>query len=84
MFGRFNVPLAASSIIFAMIAGGMQYFVLKTGPTLNTNPRMSIVQYVLPVMIMIFGLMAPTAITLYCQQSHFNPTEYLSIQNSLS
>lgn len=67
----FNVPLATSSIIFAMIAGGMQYLVLKTGPTLNTNPQMSIVQYILPVMIMIFGFMAPTAITLYWIVSSF-------------
>ena len=50
----FNVHLASSSIIFAVIAGGMQYVVLKTGPTLNTNPQMSIMQYILPVMIMIF------------------------------
>ncbi|MGN7478580.1 membrane protein insertase YidC [Solibacillus silvestris] len=67
----FNVPLATSSIIFAMIAGGMQYFVLKTGPTLNTNPQMSILHYILPVMIMIFGFMAPTAITLYWIVSSF-------------
>lgn len=67
----FNVPLATSSIIFAMIAGGMQYLVLKTGPTLNTNPQMSIAQYILPVMIMIFGFMAPTAITLYWIISSF-------------
>ncbi|MEK4387953.1 membrane protein insertase YidC [Solibacillus sp. FSL W7-1464] len=61
----FGVPLATSSIIFAMVAGGMQYLVLKTGPVLNTNPQMVIMQYILPVMIMIFGFMAPTAITLY-------------------
>ena len=67
----FNVPLANSSIMFAIIAGGMQYLVLKTGPTLNTNPQMSIVQYILPVMIIIFGFMAPTAITLYWIVSSF-------------
>lgn len=67
----FNVPLATSSIIFALLAGGMQYLVLKTGPALNTNPQMAIMHYILPVMIIIFGFMAPAAITLYWIVSSF-------------
>lgn len=70
----FNVSLATSSITFAIIAGGMQYLVIKTGPKLNSNPQMSIMQYILPVMIMIFGFMAPTAITLYWIVSSFIST----------
>ncbi len=67
----FTVPLTTSSILFAILAGGMQYLVLKTGPALNTNPQMTIMQYILPVMIMIFGFRAPTAITLYWIVSSF-------------
>lgn len=61
----FAISLAAPSIFFAIVAGVLQCFVLKTGPSLNTNPQMSMMQYVLPMMIIVFGLMAPTAITLY-------------------
>lgn len=67
----FGVSLATSNIIFAMVAGAMQYLVLKTGPSLNTNPQMPIMQYLLPIMIIVFGLMAPTAITLYWIVSSF-------------
>lgn len=67
----FGVSLATSNIIFAMVAGAMQYLVLKTGPSLNINPQMPIMQYLLPIMIIVFGLMAPTAITLYWIVSSF-------------
>lgn len=67
----FNVPLATSSIIFAILAGFMQYIVVKTGPTIKTNSQMSIMQYLLPIMIMIFGFIAPVAITLYWIISSF-------------
>ncbi len=67
----FNVPLATSSIIFAILAGVMQYIVVKTGPTLKANSQMSFMQYLLPIMIMIFGFIAPVAITLYWIISSF-------------
>lgn len=67
----FDISLATPSILFALLAGGLQYFVLKTGPSLNTNSQMMIIQYLLPIMIIVFGLMVPTAITLYWIVSSF-------------
>lgn len=67
----FAISLAAPSILFAILAGVLQYLVLKTGPSLNTNPQMMTMQYLLPIMIIVFGLMAPTAITLYWIISSF-------------
>lgn len=56
--------LAAPSIILAIIAGSMQFIVLRTGPAMD-NPQMKVMMYMMPFMIMIFGTFLPAALTLY-------------------
>jgi YidC/Oxa1 family membrane protein insertase len=57
-------PLAEPSIILAVIAGLMQFVVLMTGPAMD-NPQMKIMMYFMPVMIIGFGIILPSALTLY-------------------
>lgn len=57
-------PLAEPSIILAIIAGLMQFIVLRTGPSMD-NPQMKIMMYFMPVMIIGFGIVLPSALTLY-------------------
>lgn len=57
-------PLAEPSIILAIIAGLMQFVVLLTGPAMD-NPQMKIMMYFMPLMIIGFGVILPSALTLY-------------------
>ncbi|ANU26902.1 membrane protein insertase YidC [Planococcus versutus] len=57
-------PLAEPSIILAVVAGLMQFTVLRTGPAMD-NPQMRIMMYFMPVMIIGFGIVLPSALTLY-------------------
>ena len=56
--------LAEPSIILAVLAGIMQLIVLRTGPAMD-NPQMKIMMYIMPFMIMGFGIVLPAALTLY-------------------
>ncbi|WP_425434998.1 membrane protein insertase YidC [Paenisporosarcina indica] len=56
--------LAEPSIILAILAGIMQFLVLRTGPAMD-NPQMRIMMYFMPVMIVGFGIFLPSALTLY-------------------
>lgn len=56
--------LAAPSITLAVIAGLMQFVVLRTGPAM-ANPQMKVMMYIMPVMIMVFGSFLPAALALY-------------------
>ncbi|MEK5040623.1 membrane protein insertase YidC [Sporosarcina sp. FSL K6-3457] len=56
--------LAAPSITLAVIAGVMQFIVLRTGPAMG-NPQMKVMMYIMPFMIMIFGSFLPAALALY-------------------
>lgn len=56
--------LAAPSIILSVIAGLMQFVVLRTGPAMG-NPQMKVMMYIMPFMIMIFGSFLPAALALY-------------------
>ncbi|OZI13577.1 OxaA precursor [Bacillaceae bacterium SAS-127] len=60
-----TIPLVSPSVVLAIIAGIAQILVLKTGPSLNSNPQLAIVQYILPALIVGFGLISPAAIALY-------------------
>jgi YidC/Oxa1 family membrane protein insertase len=57
-------PLAEPSITLAVIAGLMQFIVLRTGPAMD-NPQMKVMMYFMPVMIIGFGVVMPSALTLY-------------------
>lgn len=57
-------PLAEPSIILAILAGLMQFIVLRTGPAMD-NPQMKIMMYMMPFMIIGFGIFLPSALTLY-------------------
>ncbi|TWT00627.1 membrane protein insertase YidC [Planomicrobium sp. CPCC 101079] len=57
-------PLAEPSIILAIIAGVMQFVVLRTGPAMD-NPQMKVMMYFMPIMIIGFGVVLPSALTLY-------------------
>ncbi|MFC4713741.1 membrane protein insertase YidC [Planococcus dechangensis] len=57
-------PLAEPSIILAITAGLMQLVVLRTGPAMD-NPQMKAMMYFMPVMIVGFGIILPSALTLY-------------------
>ena len=57
-------PLAEPSIILAILAGIMQFLVLRSGPAMD-NPQMKIMMYFMPVMIVGFGIFLPSALTLY-------------------
>lgn len=56
--------LAQPSISLAVIAGIMQFIVLRTGPAMD-NPQMKIMMYFMPFMIIGFGSYLPSALTLY-------------------
>ncbi|WP_124069161.1 membrane protein insertase YidC [Filibacter tadaridae] len=56
--------LAAPSITLAIIAGLIQFVVLRTGPAM-ANPQMKVMMYIMPVMIMVFGSFLPAALALY-------------------
>lgn len=56
--------LAEPSIILAILAGLMQYVVLRTGPAMD-NPQMKVMMYMMPFMIVGFGIFLPSALTLY-------------------
>ena len=56
--------LAEPSIILAVLTGVMQLIVLRTGPAMD-NPQMKIMMYIMPFMIMGFGMVVPSALTLY-------------------
>ena len=56
--------LGEVSIIFAVVAGLMQYVVLMTGPAMD-NPQMKIMMYIMPLMIVGFGFVLPAALSLY-------------------
>jgi YidC/Oxa1 family membrane protein insertase len=57
-------PLAEPSIILAIVAGVMQFIVLRTGPAMD-NPQMKVMMYFMPIMIIGFGVVLPSALTLY-------------------
>ncbi|WP_339252654.1 membrane protein insertase YidC [Sporosarcina sp. FSL W8-0480] len=56
--------LGVPSITLAVIAGLMQFAVLRTGPAMD-NPQMKVMMYIMPFMIMIFGTFLPAALALY-------------------
>ena len=56
--------LATPSITLAIVAGLMQFVVLRTGPAMD-NPQMKVMMYIMPFMIMIFGTFLPAALALY-------------------
>ncbi|WP_342528838.1 membrane protein insertase YidC [Chryseomicrobium sp. FSL W7-1435] len=57
-------PLAEPSVILAILAGIFQLVTLMTGPAMD-NPQMKIMMYIMPFMIVGFGLVLPSALTLY-------------------
>lgn len=57
-------PLAEPSIILAVTAGLFQLVVLMTGPVID-NPQMKMMMYIMPVMIIGFGMFLPAALSLY-------------------
>ncbi|QBK24821.1 membrane protein insertase YidC [Ureibacillus thermophilus] len=57
-------PLAEPSIILAITAGVIQYIVLMTGPAVD-NPQMKVMLYIMPIMIIGFGMVLPAALSLY-------------------
>lgn len=59
-----TLPLAEPSILLAIIAGLIQYVVLMTGPAVD-NPQMKIMMYIMPLMIIGFGIILPAALSLY-------------------
>ncbi|MEG0439542.1 membrane protein insertase YidC [Solibacillus cecembensis] len=59
-----TLPLAEPSILLAVIAGLIQYVVLMTGPAVD-NPQMKIMMYIMPLMIIGFGIILPAALSLY-------------------
>lgn len=56
--------LAEPSIILAILAGLMQFVVLRTGPAMD-NPQMKMMMYIMPFMIIGIGMILPAAIALY-------------------
>ncbi|MHA6260983.1 membrane protein insertase YidC [Sporosarcina sp. CAU 1771] len=56
--------LGVPSISLAILAGLMQFVVLRTGPAMD-NPQMKIMMYIMPFMIMGFGTFLPAALALY-------------------
>ncbi|MFS0690534.1 membrane protein insertase YidC [Sporosarcina sp. 179-K 8C2 HS] len=56
--------LATPSITLAVVAGLMQFVVLRTGPAMD-NPQMKVMMYIMPFMIIIFGTFLPAALALY-------------------
>ncbi|HWL24751.1 MAG TPA: membrane protein insertase YidC [Ureibacillus sp.] len=63
--GTFIVfPLGEPSVVLAVLAGAMQYIVLMTGPAMD-NPQMKVMMYIMPLMIIGFGIALPAALSLY-------------------
>ncbi|MFY3792516.1 membrane protein insertase YidC [Ureibacillus sp. MALMAid1270] len=63
--GTFLVfPLGEPSIVLAILAGLIQYVVLMTGPAMD-NPQMKVMMYIMPLMIVGFGIVLPAALSLY-------------------
>lgn len=61
----FVFELAEISITLAIIAGIMQFIVLRTGPAMG-NPQMKVMMYIMPVFIIILGsTILPAALALY-------------------
>lgn len=60
----FMFPLAESSVILAVLAGLMQFMVLRTGAAMD-NPQMKMMMYIMPFMIIAFGIALPAALSLY-------------------
>ena len=65
-----SVSLAEPSIIFAIAAGLIQYVVLMTGPAMD-NPQMKIMMYIMPLMIVGFGIILPAALSMYWVVGNF-------------
>jgi YidC/Oxa1 family membrane protein insertase len=59
-----GVHLADKSFILAILAGLIQFVVIMTGPS-NDNPQMKIMMYIMPLMIIGFGMVLPAALPLY-------------------
>ena len=59
-----TLPLAEPSVIFALLAGLGQFAVLMTGPAMD-NPQMKMMMYIMPFMIIGFGIFLPAALSLY-------------------
>lgn len=57
-------PLAEPSITLAITAGLIQFVVLMTGPAMD-NPQMKTMMYIMPLMIIGFGMALPAALSLY-------------------
>lgn len=57
-------PLAEPSVSLAILAGLMQFIVLRTGPAID-NPQMKVMMYFMPFTIIIFGSFLPAALSLY-------------------
>lgn len=60
----FWFELGIPSVSLAILAGLMQFVVLRTGPAMD-NPQMKVMMYMMPIMIVIFGLFLPAALALY-------------------
>lgn len=61
----FGFKLAEISITLAIIAGLMQFIVLRTGPAMG-NPQMKVMMYIMPIFIIILGsTILPAALALY-------------------
>lgn len=60
----FWFELAQPSITLAVIAGLMQFIVLRTGPAM-ANPQMKMMMYIMPVFIIVIGIILPAALSLY-------------------
>lgn len=56
--------LAERSITLAVIAGIMQFIVLRTGPAMG-NPQMKMMMYIMPIFIIVLGTILPAALSLY-------------------
>ena len=56
--------LAEPSVVLAVLAGLMQFIVIMTGPAID-NPQMKIMMYIMPLMIIGFGIALPAALSLY-------------------
>lgn len=59
-----GIELAERSILLALIAGLMQFIVLRTGPAMG-NPQMKVMMYIMPVFIIVIGTIVPAALSLY-------------------
>lgn len=60
----FMFPLADPAPVLAILAGLMQFVVLRTGPAMD-NPQMKMMMYIMPFMIIGFGMALPAALSLY-------------------